>query len=245
MSDRTIRFASAASAARSTLIPFASRAAVARFTLALFARLPKRRAIDASTSRLSSLITFPPGSLDILASANTPATASLLHMQVGSKPDVAGLLDRLVVKQLPGRRGLAAWEALLRAHATLLRQLEHDLEKETGLALADFDVLAQLAVAGGELRMTELADRALISLSGMTRRVARLVDVGLVRRANADGDARGVVVALTDAGVARLTEAAPVHARGIFDLFVARLDDQELAVLESALEKVTLDCTFG
>jgi hypothetical protein len=36
-----------------------------------------------------------------------------------------------------------------------------------------------------------------------------------------------------------------VHARGIFDLFVARLDDQELAVLESALEKVTLDCTFG
>ena len=63
--------------------------------------------------------------------------------------------------------------------------------------------------------------------------------------ANVDGDARGVVVALTDAGVERLTEAAPVHARGIFDLFVARLDDQELAVLESALEKVTLDCTFG
>jgi hypothetical protein len=54
-----------------------------------------------------------------------------------------------------------------------------------------------------------------------------------------------VVVALTDTGRARLTEAAPVHARGIFDLFVARLDDQELAVLESALEKVTLDCTFG
>src|SRR3989442_386146 len=126
-----------------------------------------------------------------------------------------------------------------------MRQLERDLTKETGLALADFDVLAQLALAGGALRMTELADRALISRSGMTRRVARLVDVGLVRRANADGDARGVVVALTDAGVARLTEAAPVHARGIFDLFVARLDDQELAVLESALEKVTLDCTFG
>jgi hypothetical protein len=50
-----------------------------------------------------------------------------------------------------------AWSALLRAHATLLRQLEADLEAETGLALADFDVLAQLAVAGGELRMTQLA----------------------------------------------------------------------------------------
>ncbi len=166
-------------------------------------------------------------------------------MQALSEPDVAGLLDRLVVKELPGRRGLAAWTSLLRAHATLLRQLEGDLEKETGLALADFDVVAQLAVAGGALRMTELADRALISRSGMTRRVARLVEVGLVRRASADADARGVVVALTDLGVARLTETAPVHARGISDLFVARLDDQELAVLQSALDKVTLDCTFG
>jgi DNA-binding MarR family transcriptional regulator len=166
-------------------------------------------------------------------------------MQVLSEPDVAGLLDRLVAEELPGRRGLRAWTSLLRAHATLMRQLETDLERETGLALADFDVLAQLAVAGGELRMTELAARALISRSGMTRRVGRLVAEGLVRRANADADARGVVVALTDAGVARLAETAPVHAREVFDLFVARLDDQELAVLESALEKVTLDCTFG
>jgi len=166
-------------------------------------------------------------------------------MQVPSKPDVAGLLDRAMADVVPGGRGLVAWQALLRSHATLMRQLERDLAKKTGLALADFDVLAQLALAGGALRMTQLAARALLSRSGMTRRVARLVDVGLVRRANADGDARGVVVALTDAGVARLIEAAPVHARGIFDLFVARLDDQELAVLESALEKVTLDSTFG
>jgi DNA-binding MarR family transcriptional regulator len=166
-------------------------------------------------------------------------------MQGLSKPEVAGLLDRLVADHLPGLRGLKAWQTLLLAYATLMRQLETDLETETGLALADFDVLAQLAVAGGELRMTELAARALISRSGMTRRVARLVDQGLVRRASADADARGVVVALTDAGVARLTETAPVHARGIADLFVSRLDDQELAVLESALRKVIVDCEFG
>ena len=140
-------------------------------------------------------------------------------MQAPSGSDVTALLYRLVEDELPGRRGLSAWSSLLRAHATLMRQLETDLEKETGLALADFDVLAQLAVAGGELRMTELAAQALISRSGMTRRVARLVDDGLVRRAIADTDARGVVVALTDAGVARLTE--------------------------TALNKVTLDCTFG
>jgi DNA-binding MarR family transcriptional regulator len=166
-------------------------------------------------------------------------------MQVPSETDAAGLIDRLVANQLPGGRGLEAWRSLLRAHATLLRQLETDLEKETGLALADFDVLAQLALAGGELRMTELADRALISRSGMTRRVARLVDEGLVRRANADADARGVVVRLTETGMARLVETAPVHARGISELFVARLDDEELAVLEKALNKVIVDCNFG
>ena len=166
-------------------------------------------------------------------------------MNVLPERDLAGLLDRLVAEQLPRGRGSDAWRSLLRAHATLVRQLETDLERETGLSLADFDVLAQLARAGGELRMTELAARALISRSGMTRRVARLVDEGLVRRANTDADARGVVVALTDAGLARLTETAPVHARGVSDRFVARLDDDELAVLESALNKVIVDCTFG
>ncbi len=166
-------------------------------------------------------------------------------MQVSSKPELAGLIDRLVAEALPNRGGLEAWSALLQAHATLMRRLETDLAQETGLALADFDVLAQLANAGGELRMTELAARALISRSGMTRRVSRLVDEGLVRRANAAADARAVVVALTDAGVTRLTEAAPVHLRGISELFISKLDEQELAVLESALDKVTVDCTFG
>jgi DNA-binding MarR family transcriptional regulator len=166
-------------------------------------------------------------------------------MQIDRKTDVARLLDRLVAAELPERRGLEAWASLLQAHATLVRRLESDLERETGLALADFDVLAQLARAGGELRMTELAARALISRSGMTRRVGRLVDEGLVRRADADADGRGVVVALTDAGIGRLTETAPVHARGISKLFVAPLDDQELAVLERALAKVIIDCSFG
>jgi DNA-binding MarR family transcriptional regulator len=166
-------------------------------------------------------------------------------MQVPSKPDAAAHFDRIVAREVPGRRGLQAWDALLRAHATLLRELETDLESRTGLALADFDVLAQLAIAGGSLRMTELADRALISRSGMTRRVTRLVHERLVRRDHADADGRGVVVGLTKAGLDRLTVAAPVHMRGVSDLFIKKLDDRELAVLERALVKVTLDCTFG
>ena len=166
-------------------------------------------------------------------------------MQIFPETDVAGLLDRLVEAEVPGGRGFGAWGSLLRAHATLMRRLDTDLERETGLALADFDVLAQLAEANGQLRMTELADRALISRSGMSRRVARLADEGLVRRDKAGTDGRGVVVALTEAGIARLTETAPVHVRGISKLFVAQLDDQELALLERALNKVIVDCSFG
>ena len=166
-------------------------------------------------------------------------------MQVLSESDVHGLLDRLVAEALPGRRGLGAWRALLRARATLLRQLSTELERKTGLTLGDFDVLGRLAEAGGALRMTELADRTLSSRSGMTRRIDRMADEGVVRRANADGDARGVVVALTDAGLSRLTETAPIHLRGVSELFVERLDDQELAALESILDKVTLDSRFG
>ncbi len=166
-------------------------------------------------------------------------------MQVRNRAELAGLVDRLAATELPAGRGAGAWSSLLRAHATLMRQLATQLEQQTGLALADYDVLAQLAIAGGELRMTELADRALISRSGMTRRVAQLVDEGLVRRADATADRRGVVVALTDAGAARLIETVPVHARGIAEYFVSRLEDEELAVLERALAKVTVDCTFG
>ena len=51
-------------------------------------------------------------------------------MQVVSKPDVISLLDRSTADVMPGGRGLAAWQALLRSHATLMRQLERDLAKE-------------------------------------------------------------------------------------------------------------------
>src|SRR5258708_12312345 len=160
-------------------------------------------------------------------------------MEVKSGPDVAGLIDRLVADALPGRRGLGAWRALLKAHATLMRGLATDQKTKTGLSRGDFDVLGQLAEAGGTLRMTELADRTLSSRSGMTRRIDRMVDEGLVSRASAGEDARGVVVALTEAGVRRLSETAPVHLRKVSELFVTPLDDKELAALERAPAKVT------
>src|SRR5882762_368105 len=153
-------------------------------------------------------------------------------MQVPEKRDLAAHLGRLTDEAVPGRRGLAAWGALLEAHATLLRQLQTDLVNKTGLDLNDFDVISQLAQGGGRLRMTDLAARAFSSRSGLTRRIDRLVEAGLVVRTTA-------------AGEARVSETVPVHLRAVAELFMAKLDNQELAAIEGALKKVILDCTFG
>src|SRR3979411_471612 len=124
-------------------------------------------------------------------------------MQIPVEQDLAAHLGRLIDEAVPGRRGRAAWAALLEAHATLMRQLQTDLVNKTGLDLNDFDVISQLAEAGGELRMAELASRAFSSRSGLTRRIDRLVEEGLVGRTTAGGDARGVVVRLAGAGAGR------------------------------------------
>src|SRR2546423_14137721 len=99
-------------------------------------------------------------------------------MQVPLDPDAAAEFDRILMREVRGRRGLRAWEALLRAHATLLRQLETDLQSKAGVALPDSDGLVQRALAGGSLGRTGLGDLALTSPSGMTRRVTRLVPDG-------------------------------------------------------------------
>ena len=166
-------------------------------------------------------------------------------MQEPSERDPAAELDRLIRVALPGQRGLEAWRTLLRAHSSLMRELSTDLAMKTRLPLGDFDALAQLGLAGGELRMTDLARKTFSSRSAMTRRVDRVVEEGLVIRTSSDADGRGVVIALTEAGQTRLFEAVPVHLEGVSKLFIERLDDQELDVLERALEKVSLNCSFG
>src|SRR5437660_6782562 len=178
----------------------------------------------------------------MIATASTLALNSL-HVQLPAQPNVAPLLDRLVAEAIPNQHGLAAWRALIHAHATLMRQLATDLVDEIGLTLGDFDVLAQLGQAGGVLRMSELAAQAYSSRSGMTRRIDRLVAEGLVMRTNSDADGRGVVVALTEAGLTRLAAAVPVHLRQVREAFVDRLTDVELLTLASALDKVAVECT--
>jgi DNA-binding MarR family transcriptional regulator len=134
--------------------------------------------------------------------------------------------------------GLLAWRTFLTAHATIIRRLEAELEEQQSLALSDFDVLIQLHGAGGTLRMRDLADRALLSRSGMTRRVDRLEAAGYVSRVACETDRRGSYAHLTDSGRERLRLAWPVHARGIAEHFLAPLKADELATIRTTLAKI-------
>jgi DNA-binding MarR family transcriptional regulator len=137
---------------------------------------------------------------------------------------------------------LAAWRAFLRAHARLIRTLEHELQEEERLALTDYDVLVQLSLADERrLRMSELADGLLLSRSGATRLVDRLVAEGLVERVMCDTDRRGQWASLTDAGLERLRRATPAHLRGVAEHFLDRLSSDDIAALERMLDPIVSD----
>ena len=87
---------------------------------------------------------------------------------------------------------LRVWRSFLRAHAVIVRRLETDLMDRHGMPLAWYDVLARLVESDGHrLRMSDLADRVMLSPSGLTRLVDRLVEAGLICREPSESDARG------------------------------------------------------
>ncbi len=130
------------------------------------------------------------------------------------------------------------WRTFLRAHAVLVRRLEGELVAEHDLALPSYDVLVQLSEAPHRsLRMTELADRVLLSRSGLTRLVDRLVRDGLVERQACPQDARGTLAVLTDAGLTRLRDAWPTHLRGVAAA-VGRLTPAEVDAFTALLGKL-------
>jgi DNA-binding MarR family transcriptional regulator len=153
-------------------------------------------------------------------------------------PLVAGAVDR-VDDGRPSTEEVAVWRSFLLAHARLIRTLEAELGVAGAIPLATYDVMVQLTEAPERrLRMTELADRVLLSRSGLTRLVDRLERDGLVRREPCPDDARGMYAVLTDAGVDRLRSAARVHLPGVAEHFVRRFNRQELTRLGQLLARL-------
>ena len=135
-----------------------------------------------------------------------------------------------------------AWRTFLRAHAQVSRRLEADLVAEHDLSLPTYDVLVQLSEAPDRrLRMTELAERVLLSRSGLTRLVDRLERDGLVQRQACPSDARGTHAVLTPAGLERLQDAWPTHVRGVSDYATSKLDEGELATLAELLGRLVTE----
>jgi DNA-binding MarR family transcriptional regulator len=134
---------------------------------------------------------------------------------------------------------MAAWRAFLRAQATVLGALERELEAERGLPIAFYDVLVVLSEAdGGRLRMSELANRVVLSRSGVTRLVDRMERQGLVQREQCPADRRGYETVITAEGRKVLKQAWPVHARGVAEHFARYLSSDEARVVADALGRM-------
>jgi len=121
---------------------------------------------------------------------------------------------------------------VLEIHARVTQQLDAQMRSDHGLSLSAYEVLMFLADAPDHrLRMSEIADRVLLSRSGCTRLVDRLVDQGYVTRCAASCDGRGLYAQLTDAGVAKITAARVTHHDGIRRFFLDRLTATDQIVL--------------
>ena len=87
-------------------------------------------------------------------------------------------------------------------------------------------------------RPLTLADKVLLSRSGLTRLVDRLQAEGLVTREPYPGDARGLYTVLTQRGLDRLREAAPIHLAGVQQYWLSKFDDDELRELHEMLSRL-------
>jgi DNA-binding MarR family transcriptional regulator len=127
---------------------------------------------------------------------------------------------------------LAAWRGLLNVHARVTQQLDAQMQAEHGLALSAYEVLMFLDDAPEHrMRMSEIADRVLLSRSGCTRLVDRLAEQGYVTRCADSADGRGLYAQLTEAGLAKITEARATHHGGIRRFFLDRLTATDQIVL--------------
>jgi len=134
---------------------------------------------------------------------------------------------------------VAAWKGMLRAHRDLVVSLDTQLVREHSLPLSSYEVLMVLADSdGGRARMGEVADQLLLSRSGLTRLVDRLVRQGWVERTPCEDDARGLYAEITRSGRAKLRKARPAHLDGVRHGFLERLSDEDLQALARAWRKL-------
>ena len=139
----------------------------------------------------------------------------------------------------PGDWQVGVWRRFLHAHAVVIRKLEQELAADANMPLGWYDVLLHLVEAPDRrLRMADLAERVLLSRSGLTRLVDRLEAEGLVCREPSPDDARGTYTVLLPAGFERLRGAVPGHLAAVREHFVGRFTEEQLRDLEKLLAQL-------
>ena len=107
------------------------------------------------------------------------------------------------------------------------------MQEQHGLLLAWWDVMQQLADGPKQgLRISELADLVLLTRSGITRLVDRMIVAGLIVREICPGDRRGYYAVITQKGLDTIENVGPDHPRDAWGAFLGRISEEEAAMLE-------------
>jgi DNA-binding MarR family transcriptional regulator len=132
-----------------------------------------------------------------------------------------------------------AWGSLLRLEAVVVAAIEPELKVHGEISLTWYDVLLVLDNAPEKrVRMSEIADRIVLSRSALSRSVDRLEDEGYLKRERCGHDERGAYAVLTPKGARALTKARPVYWAGIKKHFAGSLSAAEIATLDRILTKI-------
>ncbi|WP_194895136.1 MarR family winged helix-turn-helix transcriptional regulator [Catenulispora pinisilvae] len=131
----------------------------------------------------------------------------------------------------------AVWRNYISVMRLLPDRLNTSLTRGHDLTLIDYEVLARLSEAPlRRMRMTELAEGALLSKSRLSHQVSRMEKEGLVRREPCETDGRGFFAVLTDQGWHKLLSAAPDHVADVREAFITPLSREQLAALGEILD---------
>ena len=131
------------------------------------------------------------------------------------------------------------WRAFLETHSTVTRYLERRMQEQHSLPLPWWDVLQQLSDGeDGRLRMGELAESVLLTRSGVTRLLDRMITAGLVVREACPGDRRGYYAVITQLGLETIEKVGPDHSKDAWESFLGHVTQEEAAVMEKVFSRV-------
>jgi len=134
---------------------------------------------------------------------------------------------------------IAAWRAVLLAQSRAVRAIEAEMESAGAIPLSWYDVLLELQAApNGQLRMQDLALRAVLSRTRISRVVTELEHAGLVERLADPGDGRAALATITAEGRRAFRQTAPVYRRSIAEQFTQYLSPPQQRSIARGLQRV-------